>query len=423
MNRWSPAVPLLSAALAACGGSSDTTAPPVTPMASAAPTSSAPAEVASASPAATPSAAPSTPPPDTTPPLPNPFADADFYVNPDFVAQVEKTAKATPAQAAAIRKVEAFPTAVWMDSIAKTKSVGHYLEGAEAQAKKSGKPTLILFVLYDLPARDCSATASAGELDVATGEAKYKDQFLAPIVEQFKAHPSLRIVTILEPDSLPNIATNTDKPKCASADPVYRHSIAAAIKALQLPNVSVYLDAAHAGWLGWDGNREKIAKIFKSVLDDAGGPGTIHGFATNVSNYDPPSGGDAKRLESSNPSADEITYTQKLAESLAKVGVANKAFIIDTSRSGKGGIRSSGGSWCNVKGAGIGERPRAAPAPGIDAFWWVKPPGESDGAADPKAPGFDKGCSGGDAAPGAPQAGKWFTTYFVDLVKNANPPL
>jgi cellulose 1,4-beta-cellobiosidase len=356
---------------------------------------------------------------------PSPFADVQFYVNPEFVAQVEKTAKATPADAALLRKVEAFPTAVWMDSIARAKSVGHYLEDAEAQAKKSGKPTLILFALYDLPARDCSATASAGELDLKTGEQRYKDEFIAPIAAQFKAHPSLRIVTVLEPDSLPNIATNASDPKskCAAADPVYRHSIAAAIKALQLPNVSIYLDAAHAGWLGWDGNREKIAKIFKSVLDDAGGPNTIRGFAVNVSNYDPPTGGDSKRLESSNPSADEITYTQKLAESLAKEGITGKGFIIDTSRSGKGGIRSKGGSWCNVKGAGLGERPQASPVAGVDAYWWVKPPGESDGSSDPKSKGFDKGCEGGDAAPNAPQAGKWFSTYFVELVKNANPPL
>jgi cellulose 1,4-beta-cellobiosidase len=345
-------------------------------------------------------------------------------VNPDYVAQVEAAAKATPAEAALIRKVEAFPTAVWFSSIAATKTAARYLDDAEAQAKKSGKPTVVLFVLYDLPARDCAASASAGELDVATGEARYRDEFVGPIATAFKAHPSLRIVTILEPDSLPNIATNlTQAPRCASAEAVYRRSIATAIKTLQIPNVSIYLDAAHAGWLGWDGNREKIAKIFKSVLDDAGGPGMIRGFATNVSNYDPPSGGDAKRLEPSNPSADEITYTQKLAESLSREGIAGKGFIIDTSRSGRGGIRTKGSSWCNIKGAGIGERPRASPAAGIDAYWWVKPPGESDGASDPKTPGFDKGCSGGDAAPGAPPAGRWFSTYFVDLVKNANPPL
>ncbi len=421
MSRRNVAV-LFYLLIAACGGPSETAAPAAAPVASA--PSPAPVAIATASPSPDVSAtAAASAAPAPAPMAPSPFADAQFYVNPDFVAAVEKTAKATPAEAARIKKVESFPTAVWLDSIAKAKTAGRYLDDAEAQAKKSGKPTLILFVLYDLPVRDCSATASAGELDLPNGEARYKDEFLAPVAAQFRAHPSLRIVAILEPDSLPNVATNLTVGKCASADPVYRRSIAAAIKALQIPNVSIYLDAAHAGWLGWDGNREKIAKIYKSVLDDAGGADKIRGFATNVSNYDPPAGGDAKRLEASNPSADEITYTQKLAESLAKEGIANKGFIIDTSRSGRGGIRTKGGSWCNVKGAGLGERPRATPEPGIDAYWWVKPPGESDGASDPKTPGFDKGCVGDDAAPGAPRAGKWFTTYFVQLVTNANPPL
>jgi cellulose 1,4-beta-cellobiosidase len=418
INRRSVRVAVLvaSAATAACGGGSETTSPAVTPAASAAPSSAPVTASAAPAPSAAPAAsAAATPPP--APTTPSPFADVSFYVNPDFVAQVEKTAKATPADAAAIRKVEAFPTAVWLDSIARAKTIGKTLDDAEAQAKKSGKPTMVLFAVYDLPDRDCSATASAGELDAKTGEQKYKDQFIAPIAAEFKKHPSLRIATILEPDSLPNIATNLESSaKCKEADPIYRHSIAAAIKALQLPNVSIYLDAAHAGWLGWDANREKIAKIFKSVLDDAGGADKIRGFATNVSNYDPPTAGDSKPF-------DEMTYTQKLSESLAKEGITGKGFIIDTSRSGKPGVRTKGGSWCNVTGAGLGERPQASPAPGIDAYWWVKPPGESDGSSDPKSKGFDKGCEGGDASPGAPQAGKWFSTYFVQLVKNANPPL
>ena len=33
-----------------------------------------------------------------------------------------------------------------------------------------------------------------------------------------------------------------------------------------MPNTSLYLDAAHAGWLGWSGNREKIAKIFSDAI-------------------------------------------------------------------------------------------------------------------------------------------------------------
>ena len=76
-----------------------------------------------------------------------------------------------------------------------------------------------------------------------------------------------------------------------------------------------------------------------------------------------------------------------------------------------------------MHGAGIGERPRANPEPGIDAYFWLKPPGESDGSSDPSQPRFDEMCANSDASKGAPQAGKWFEAYFLDLVRNARPPL
>jgi cellulose 1,4-beta-cellobiosidase len=53
----------------------------------------------------------------------------------------------------------------------------------------------------------------------------------------------------------------------------------------------------------------------------------------------------------------------------------------------------------------------------------VKPPGESDGSADPSAPRFDPACTNPDATPGAPQAGQWFHDYFVQLARNASPAL
>ena len=95
--------------------------------------------------------------------------------------------------------------------------------------------------------------------------------------------------------------------------------------------------------------------------------------------------------------------------------------LIDTSRNGWGGAarptaaststdlntyvdasridrRIHTGNWCNQSGAGIGERPKASPATGIDAYVWIKPPGESDGSSsDPRSPnnegkGFDRMC-------------------------------
>jgi cellulose 1,4-beta-cellobiosidase len=353
----------------------------------------------------------------------NPFAGARFYVNPEYAAKVEATIAAAPAQAERLRKVEAFPTAVWLNSIATAHGASRYLDEALALQKQGPEPVVTVFVVYDMPGRDCGATASSGELPLGAGEARYKSEFIDPIAAQFRQHPSQRIVVLLEPDSLANVATNLGSPKCAAAEQAYRHSIAYAVRTLSMPHVSLYLDAAHAGWLGWDANRAKISRIFKEVLDEAGGASMIRGFTTNVSNFNTLSDGDGKRLEPSDPCPDELTYVGKLAGSLAEVGITGKGFVIDTSRDGRGGIRAKWGVWCNAKGAGLGERPKASPAPGVDAYFWVKPPGESDGASEPSTPGYDAACGTPDSASGAPHAGEWFTSYFLQLVQNANPQL
>ena len=355
----------------------------------------------------------------------NPFARVNYYINPDYTAKIEAAAaKAAPADAALMRKVAAYPTAIWLDSIAKASTIGKYLDDARQQQVKSGKPTLTVFVVYDLPNRDCNAKSSAGELRVdEAGEQRYKTEFIDPIAAQFRAHADQPIVVVLEPDSLANLATNLGNPVCHAAQDAYMLSEAYAIRTLALPNVSIYLDAAHAGWLGWDGNRSRIVEIFKRVMNLAGGYAKVRGFATNVSNYNTLDGRDGRKLEPSDPCPDEISYVHHLSDTLKRHGVPHKRFIIDTSRDGKGGLRRHWGSWCNVKGAGLGERPGLTDELTVDAFFWIKPPGESDGVADPKAPRYDANCSNGDSAKGAPQAGEWFESYFIDLVKNANPPL
>ncbi len=354
----------------------------------------------------------------------NPFKGVNFFLNPDYNEKVEATAKRHPDMADAIRKVEQYPTAVWLDQIARVPSLQHWLDEAKRQQEASKQPTLTVVVLCNLPNRDCAANASAGELAVEQdGVARYQREFVDPIAEQFAKHPDQPIVAVIEPDSLANMATNMAYPKCAASVDAYRASVVYAIKRLALPNVSVYLDAAHAGWLGWDANREKMAKVFRRVLDEAGGPDMIRGFATNVSNYTHLSNRDGAAMALTNPCPNELTYVKMLAETLGMYGIKGKGFIIDTSRNGKGGIRRSWGSWCNIKGAGLGERPRAEPVRGVDAYFWIKPPGESDGVSDPTQPRYDEMCANRDAALGAPQAGEWFESYFVDLVRNAQPPL
>jgi cellulose 1,4-beta-cellobiosidase len=354
----------------------------------------------------------------------NPFKGVRFFLNPEYTASVEATAKHHPDEAAIIRKVGQYPTGVWLSDIKAVENLKGWLDEAKRQQDASGQPTMTVIVVYDLPNRDCAAEASAGELKVEeNGEARYRTEFIDPITAQFKAHPDQPIAVVLEPDSLGNLATNMSLPKCQASRSAYKNSVVYAIKSFALPNVSVYLDAAHAGWLGWDDNRAKIAKVFKSVLTEAGGPQMIRGFATNTSNYTHLTNRDGAVLEPTNPCPNEMTYAKTLQKTLEMYGFKDHGFLIDTSRNGKGDIRSKWGDWCNIRGAGLGERPKADPAPGIDAYFWVKPPGESDGSSDPSGPRFDPMCGGPNAAKGAPQAGMWFESYFMDLVHNAKPPL
>jgi cellulose 1,4-beta-cellobiosidase len=352
----------------------------------------------------------------------NPFANARLYVNAEFAQLVDAAAAHAPAEAARIRKLASYPTAVWLDSIARVSTVSQHLAAAARQQAAAGKPVVPVFVIYDLPVRDCAAKASSGELG-PHDEQRYQREYIDGIAAQLRAHATQKVAVIVEPDSLANLATNLGLERCAAAAPLYRRNVAYAISKLSQPNVAVYLDAAHGGWLGWKRNLDKMVEIWGEVLTAAGGAQRIRGFAVNVSNYNPTRVANGRRGGPNEPGPDETAYVADLALALDRVGIAGKGFIIDTSRNGRVGIRSSSANWCNIHGAGLGERPGVAPVPSFDANLWIKIPGESDGTSDPAAPRFDANCASKDAAPQAPEAGQPFVPYLVDLVKNANPPL
>ena len=137
---------------------------------------------------------------------------------------------------------------------------------------------------------------------------------------------------------------------------------------------------------------------------------------------------------------DEQSFAQALRDKLVASGFdSGLGMLIDTSRNGWGGSarptgpgaqttvdgyadssrvdrRIHAGNWCNQSRAGIGERPTADPAAGIDAYVWVKPPGESDGNA-------RNGNNPTGALPNSPLAGHWFSAQFQQLIQNAYPPL
>jgi len=313
------------------------------------------------------------------------------------------------------------------------------LDSAVAKQKSTGTQQVVMLVIYDLPDRDCAAAASNGEIicadsTCAAGIALYKSGYIDPIVNILKRYPTLRIVCIIEPDSLPNLATNINLPKCQQAQVAYLAGVTYAISQLAAvgPNVYQYIDAAHGGWLGWDNNRAAAALIFNQVLQAAGGANKVRGFATNTANYQPlgslSSTADPCNLESQyNKAIDESHYISLLTQSLAAVGITGKGFITDTSRNGVINERKDCSNWCNINGAGLGIRPTTDTSftgvTNIDALVWVKTPGEADGTSNTTAPRYDYHCNSVDSFVPAPQAGLWFPAYFIMLCKNAVPAL
>jgi len=331
----------------------------------------------------------------------------------------------------------------------------------QAAIQGAGSPIVIIFVIYDLPGRDCHALASNGEIP-AGNDAQYKNNYIAPIVSILKANlqANIRVVLIIEPDSLPNGATNLNTMACTQAViSGYEADIAYAISQLTMQNVWQYMDVGHGGWLGWPSpGLQNIGPILQGVINTAKSLNPLfylRGWISNTANYDPwnsnvrPATDPAATFASCNnypihPAGFTLCYdfnaainefifqTQILGPTLAALGLP-QIFLFDSSRSGVPGIRKNWGSWCNIKGAGIGPRPAATPdstAPNLDAFVWIKPPGESDGnsAALPTHPAVDGFCdctttNGVDSLCPSPQAGQPFAAHFSMMVHNANPKL
>ncbi len=410
--------------------------------------------------------------------LENPYAGARPYVNPDWSAR----AAAEPGGS----RVSNQPTGVWMDRRAAiTGTTGARGLRAHMDAAVQQGANLIQIVIYNLPGRDCAALASNGELG-PTDIGIYRSEYIDPIRAIFgdPAYRNLRIVAIIEIDSLPNLITNVSGNTSTSQCQVmqqngnYVTGVQYALSRFhELSNVYNYIDAAHHGWLGWDTNFGPAADLFTSTARGAvGGLDTVDGFIVNTANYSALTEPffninttfNGQQVRQSkwvdfNQYVDELTFAQAMRTRLASSFGNDIGMLIDTSRNGWGGSarptaapttaanidewvnaarvdrRIHAGNWCNQSGAGLGERPRAAPATGIDAYVWIKPPGESDGASsqipNDEGKGFDQMCdpnytgnsrngnSRTGALPNAPLSGHWFSAQFQQLMQNAFPPL
>lgn len=282
------------------------------------------------------------------------FEEATFYVDPNSDAAVQVAAWRTsrPDDADLLAEISTQPVAKWMgDWESDIQSAA-----AAYMTLTNAGGALPVFVAYNIPNRDCGSYSSGGAADDAA--------YLNWIQDFADGIGSRAAVVVLEPDATAITSCLSDAQKAArfatlsSAVNIFKGKAA----------IAVYIDAGHANWID--------ATTMAETLTEAG-IANADGFALNVSNF--------------YTNAENIAFGDAVS---ALTG--GKHFIIDTSRNGNG----SNGEWCNPSGRAIGTVPTTVTGNTlVDAFLWIKPPGESDGT-----------CNGG------PSAGTWWLEYALALV-------
>jgi len=399
--------------------------------------------------------------------------DAQFYVpepNQDAIEQIaDLTSSGNEADASLIKMMIETPQAVWFTR-GTPKSVQQDVRNTVQRATDKGM--IPVLVAYNIPFRDCAQFSAGG----ATSEAEYE----AWIDGVAAGVGNAQAVVILEPDALGIIpwydpfgdrdtwVTNPNYDGCqpAEADPataaIDRFAMLnyAVVRLKENPLTRVYLDGTHSGWLSAGDVADRLIQAGVARAD---------GFFLNVASYqlnsqlekygtwiskciafasDPSSWGKghaewcANQYSPADPNdfstweltdqwyADNVEsqtlwYVER--QTLWSTESVLKHFVIDTSRNGQGLWTPTTGHpdarhWCNPPDRGLGLRPTANTGnPLIDAYLWVKIPGESDGECS-RGPG-PRGTTSSKWDSVDPTAGRWIPSMVLELVKNANPPL
>lgn len=286
----------------------------------------------------------------------NPVAGKRLYVDPNSSAkrQAETLRRSRPQDAELVARIANQPVARWLGDW--VRDIRREVDNAVSTI--TGKGALPVFVAYNIPGRDCGSYSAGG----AGGGAAYR-KWIRSFAEGLRGRPAL---VVLEPDALPGM-------DCLNAGAKQERLalLADAVTTLKAQRASVYIDAGHARWKSAEEMASRLRQVNIAAAD---------GFTLNVSNYI--------------DNASNIAYGEKLSRLLG-----GKHFIIDTSRNGVG----TTADWCNPRGQALGVTPTTNTGhPLVDAFLWVKQPGESDGT-----------CNGG------PRAGSWWNDIAIELSRAA----
>ncbi|MFJ2033099.1 glycoside hydrolase family 6 protein [Streptosporangium sp. NPDC087985] len=264
-------------------------------------------------------------------------------------------------EAALIRRIADRPNAIWIVDDDPQPEVA----AITAAAQEAGQ--VPIFVAYHIPDRDCGRFSAGG----AVSAEEYRS-WIGRFAEGIGDRPAWVVV---EPDALAHILDScTQGGRAAERLDLLRGAVQTLKKQ---PNVKVYLDAGNAGWIENPDDWEEPMR--------QAGVGEADGFAFNVSNFF--------------TTEDSVAAARGLSD---RLGGAH--YVIDTSRNGNGPLREGDDSWCNPRGRALGAEPTTRTGhERVDAFLWIKRPGESDG----------------DCHRGEPKPGDWFTDYALELARNS----
>jgi endoglucanase len=288
----------------------------------------------------------------------NDLQQSPFYVRPgtQALSTAAQWANSRAADARIMQRIGQTPTAQWFggwNSQIAT-DVDHFVTSAKVSAK------IPILVVYNIPNRDCGSYSAGGAS--ASGYSSWIRSFASGLSNR----PA---VIIVEPDALAQITCLT------SSDQTARYAMLAdAVKVLKTDSsAKVYVDAGHAGWID---PAEMANRLQRAGIESA------DGISLNVSNF--------------TSTQSNVAYGHAILSHFAA-----KHMVVDTSRNGQGG--TAGAQWCNPLQQSLGSAPTTATNdPIVDAYLWIKTPGESDGT-----------CNGG------PAAGQWWPEYALNLGKKA----
>jgi endoglucanase len=281
----------------------------------------------------------------------NPLDGQNFYVNPDSMRAV---AGAPSPELTAIANT---PTAYWMDQASSPAVDAKYIASAQAAG------TMPILALYGIPHRDCGSYAAGG-----FGSADAYKGWIDGVAAAIGGGPA---AVILEPDAL----AMADCLSGAQRQERFDLMSYAVDTLTRNPATALYVDAGHSRWVKADEMANRLNQV---------GVAKARGFSLNTANFF--------------TTGEEIGYGDAISGM-----TGGKPYVIDTSRNGAGPADGEY-YWCNPSGRALGAAPTTATGNGnVDAFLWVKRPGESDGS-----------CGQGN-----PGAGRFVSSFAIDLARNA----